>query len=58
MSTLPAPPEADDLAFAGLRRQAQLIATGEASSAELVDAALARIEAAQPDLNAFRVISA
>jgi amidase len=58
MSTSPAPPEADGLAFAGLRRQAQMIAAGEVSSAELVDAALARIEAAQPDLNAFRVIDA
>jgi len=42
------------LAFAGLRRQAELVATGEASSAELVEAALARIDAAQPTLNAFR----
>ncbi|WP_081690581.1 amidase [Conexibacter woesei] len=45
-----------DLAFAGLRRTAELIASGEASSAELVEAALARIDAAQPDLNAFRVV--
>jgi amidase len=46
----------DDLAFAGLRATADLLARGEVSSAELVDAALARIDAAQPDLNAFRVI--
>jgi amidase len=60
MSTSPAPSsEADDgLAFAGLRRQAELVATGAASSAELVEAALARIEDAQPDLNAFRVVCA
>jgi amidase len=45
-----------DDAFAGLRRTAELIASGEVSSAELVDAALARIDAAQPDLNAFRVV--
>ena len=58
MSTSPAPSEAHDdgLAFAGLRRQAELVATGAASSAELVEAALARIDDAQPDLNAFRVI--
>jgi amidase len=46
----------DDLAFAGLRRTADLIARGEVSSAELVDAALQRIDAAQPDLNAFRIV--
>jgi amidase len=58
MSSTSARPEADSLAFAGLRRQASLIASGEVSSAELVDAALRRIDAAQPDLNAFRVICA
>ncbi|WCB96183.1 Putative amidase AmiA2 [Baekduia alba] len=47
-------PEAAGLALAGLRRQAELIAAGAVSSVELVDAALARIDAAQPDLNAFR----
>ncbi|WP_445148839.1 amidase [Baekduia sp. Peel2402] len=56
MTTKPAPPEG--LAFAGLRAQAALIATGEASSAELVEAALERVEAAQGDLNAFRIICA
>jgi amidase len=56
MTTTPAPP--DGLAFAGLRAQAALVATGEASSAELVDAALERVEAAQGDLNAFRVVCA
>ena len=50
------PRASGDLAFAGLRRTAELIASGEASSAELVDAALARIDRAQPDLNAFRVV--
>jgi amidase len=58
MSSMSAPSEADGLAFAGLRRQASLIASGEVSSAELVDAALRRIEAAQPDLNAFRTVCA
>lgn len=58
MSSPSAASEADGLAFAGLRRQAALIASGEVSSAELVDAALGRIEAAQPDLNAFRCVRA
>ena len=56
MTTTPVPSEG--LAFAGLRAQAALIAAGEASSAELVEAALERIEAAQGDLNAFRVVCA
>jgi amidase len=58
MPSASAPSEADGLAFAGLRRQAALIASGELSSVELVDAALRRIELAQPDLNAFRVVRA
>jgi amidase len=58
MSSTSAPSEADGLAFAGLRRQASLIASGEVSSVELVDAALRRIDAAQPDLNAFRMVCA
>jgi amidase len=48
----------DDLAFTGLRAQAALVASGSTSSRELVDAALARIEAAQPELNAFRRVRA
>jgi amidase len=58
MSSTSAPSEADGLAFAGLRRQASLVASGEVSSIELVDAALHRIAAAQPDLNAFRTVRA
>jgi amidase len=58
MSSTSAPSEADGLAFAGLRRQASLIASGEVSSVELVDAALRRIDAAQPELNAFRTVRA
>src|ERR1044072_1360579 len=50
------PTSTDDLAFAGLRAQAALVASGQASSRELVDAALARIDAAQPQLNAFRCV--
>ena len=52
----PAVTEGDDLAFAGLRAQAELVASGDRSSRELVDAALARIDAAQPTLNAFRCV--
>jgi amidase len=58
MSSTSAASEADGLAFAGLRRQASLIASGEVSSVELVDGALRRIDAAQPDLNAFRQVCA
>jgi amidase len=47
---------ADELAFAGLRTHAALVASGQASSRELVDAALARIAGAQSDLNAFRCV--
>ncbi|HEY6759679.1 MAG TPA: amidase [Baekduia sp.] len=54
MSSMPS--EAVSLAFSGLRRQAALVAAGEASSVELVRAALHRIAAAQPDLNAFRCL--
>jgi amidase len=50
--------DADGVAFAGLRHQAELVASGQVSSAELVEGALARIGAAQPDLNAFRVVRA
>lgn len=46
----------DDLAYAGVRRQAELIATGELTSAELVDLSLRRIHAAQPVLGAFACI--
>ncbi|HEV7753134.1 MAG TPA: amidase family protein, partial [Baekduia sp.] len=58
MHPSPALPEADDLAFAGLQQQAALVATGAVSSADLVDVALARIDAAQPTLNAFRCVRA
>jgi amidase len=41
---------------AGLQEQADLVAAGAVSSRELVDAALARIAATQPTLNAFRCV--
>jgi amidase len=40
----------------GLEQQARLILTGAASSRELVEISLQRVEAAQPHLNAFRVV--
>lgn len=48
--------DAADLAFAGLVRQAGLVAAGEVSARELVDLALERIERLDPTLNAFRVV--
>jgi amidase len=48
----------DELAFSGIARQAQLIASGEVSSRELVELYLERIARYQPRLNAFRVVLA
>jgi amidase len=45
-----------DLAFSGAAEQARLIASGEVSAREVVDAALRRIERLDPVLNAFRVV--
>src|SRR5690349_1413360 len=50
------PVDGVDLAFAGLTRHAELIASGEISSRELVELYLARIERLQPVLNAYRVV--
>ena len=50
--------DAADLAYAGLSRQADLVASGEVSARELVDATLERIERIDPDLNAYRVVFA
>jgi amidase len=49
---------APELAFAGLVRQAELLRAREVSARELVELSLARIEATQPTLNAFRVVCA
>jgi amidase len=49
---------ADDPVFAGLARQAELIAAGEISSRELVGACLERIARLDPLLNAFRIVLA
>jgi amidase len=50
--------DAMDLAYAGIARQAELIATGETSSRELVDLYLERIARHNPALGAFRVVFA
>src|SRR4051812_14292691 len=47
-----------ELAYAGIARQAGMIAAGEISSRELVETYLARIARYEPDLNAFRVVFA
>jgi amidase len=48
----------EERAFCGLKRQAELLAAGEASSVELVNLCLERIEATQGTLNAFRIVRA
>jgi amidase len=50
--------DAADLAYAGIARQAQLIAAGEVSSRELVGLYLERIARLDGRLNAFRVVFA
>jgi amidase len=47
-----------DLAFAGIARQAELIAAGEVSPRDLVQTYLERIERLDPQLNAFRIVFA
>ena len=49
---------ATDPAFAGLARQAELIAAGDLSSRELTETYLERIARLDPTLNAFRVVFA
>ncbi len=50
--------DAIDLAYAGIAKQAELIAAGEVSSRELVDIYLGRIAQHNPELGAFRVVFA
>ena len=45
-----------ELAFAGVVRQAELIRSGEVSSTELTELYLERIERLDPELNAFRSV--
>jgi amidase len=46
----------DELAFAGVVRQAELVRGGEVSSRELVELYLERIGRLDPELNAFRLV--
>lgn len=48
----------DELAFAGIARQAELVRAGEVSSRELVELYLERIERIDPQLNSFRTVIA
>jgi amidase len=50
--------DAAELAYAGIARQAELIAAGEVSSRELLDTYLDRIARLDPRLNAFRIVFA
>jgi len=50
--------DAVELAYAGIARQAELIAAGEISSRELLDTYLDRIARLDPRLNAFRIVFA
>ena len=50
--------DATDLAYAGISRQAELIAGGEVSARELLDVCLDRIDRLDGRLNAFRVVFA
>jgi amidase len=48
----------EELAFAGVLRQAELVRGGEVSSRELVELYLDRIRRLDPELNAFRTVMA
>jgi amidase len=48
--------DASDVAYAGVRRQAELIRRGEVSSRELVELFSARIQRRDQELNAFRTV--
>src|SRR5271166_135758 len=50
--------DAHELAYAGIARQAELVARGEVSSRELTELYLGRIERFDGQLNAFRVVLA
>jgi amidase len=50
--------DANDLPFAGVARQAELLRAREVSSRELTDLYLERIERLDPELNSYRVVLA
>ncbi len=53
-----APAPSAELAFAGVAEHARMLAAGEVSAQELVEASLQRIEASEETLNAFRCVRA
>jgi amidase len=54
----PSATERRELAFAGVARQAAMVRAGEVTPRELVETALERIAALDPQLNAFRIVFA
>jgi amidase len=48
----------DEVAFAGVAGQAELVRRGEVSARELVELVLGRIERLEPELNAFGAVFA
>jgi amidase len=48
----------EELAFAGIARQAEAVRSGSVTSAELVEMCLDRIDRLDPELNAFRIVFA
>ena len=50
--------QAEEIAFAGAARQAEMVRAGEVSPTELVRLCLDRIERLDPELNAFRKVFA
>src|SRR6201986_374749 len=49
-------PGGDEIAFAGMARQAELVRTGEVTPTERVGQSLERIDRIDPELNAFRKV--
>src|ERR1700761_2071981 len=49
-------PGGDEIAFAGMARQAEMVRKGEVSPTELVGQTLERIDRLDPELNAFRKV--
>jgi amidase len=47
-----------EVLLSGIANQAELVASGEVSSRELVEASLAQIDRLEPELNAFRIVFA
>src|SRR2546423_10153198 len=48
--------DTDELAFAGVARQTELVRAGEVAPRDLVELYLERIDRLDPELNAFRIV--